>query len=75
MLWYNCPICGLPVDFDYDANTLPIDDDNLPTVFDDVETHHFTEGELWCTKCKRRFLFKEHWKISLEDFTTTEIEY
>ena len=73
-MWYNCPKCGITLDFDFDENTIPVED-GVPTTFDDVETHHIIKGEMWCPKCKKRYLFEEHWRITLENFKTIEIEY
>lgn len=72
-LW-KCPKCGDKIDFDYDDETIRTDEEMLE-LFDYEDNSYVIKGEMWCTKCHKRYLFEEHWKITLDKFTTTEIDY
>ena len=74
-MWlYKCPICKSNIDFDYDDNTIPTEDE-MYNLFDNTENECVIKGEMWCPKCHKRYNFAEHWTVKLNKFIITEIEY
>lgn len=74
-MWlYKCPICKQNIDFDYDENTIP-DEDEMLEFFNEKYNEITIEGEMWCPKCSKRYSFKEHWVNTLKNFTVTEIPF